>query len=51
MPSDRSEGGDPACWVHFVCEECGAVEHDGHRAGCPAKDQVDADVNDASGSD
>jgi hypothetical protein len=19
-------GGDPACWLHLVCEECGALE-------------------------
>lgn len=33
---DRSEpeGGDPACWVPFVCEECGALEAAGHREGC-----------------
>jgi hypothetical protein len=29
-------GGDAACWLHLVCEECGAVvtARDGHRAGC-----------------
>jgi len=27
-------GGDPVCWAHLVCEECGAVTTDGHRAGC-----------------
>lgn len=28
------EGGDPVCWAYLVCEECGAVTTEGHRAGC-----------------
>jgi hypothetical protein len=27
-------GGDAACWANLVCEECGAVRGDEHRAGC-----------------
>ncbi len=27
-------GGDPACWAGLVCQECGAVISEGHRAGC-----------------
>jgi hypothetical protein len=29
-----AEAGDPACWAHLVCPECGAVVSDGHRQGC-----------------
>lgn len=28
------DGGDPACWACLVCQECGAVISEGHRAGC-----------------
>jgi hypothetical protein len=28
------EGGDPVCWAHLACPECGAIISDGHRAGC-----------------
>ena len=31
---DDPEGGDPVCWAHLVCEECGAITAEGHRAGC-----------------
>ena len=29
-------GGDAACWLHLVCEDCGAVvtPSDGHRPDC-----------------
>lgn len=30
----RAGGGDPACWTHLVCPDCGAIESEGHRAGC-----------------
>jgi len=34
------EGGDPVCWAHLVCLECGAVTTEGHRPGCQsAKDE------------
>ena len=32
--TQREEGGDPACWAHLVCPDCGAIEAEGHRAGC-----------------
>jgi hypothetical protein len=32
-PADE-EGGDPVCWAHLVCEECGAITTEGHRDGC-----------------
>jgi hypothetical protein len=32
---DDAEGGDPVCWAHLVCDECGAITAEGHRAGCP----------------
>jgi hypothetical protein len=28
------EGGESACFAHLVCEECGALEHEGHHDGC-----------------
>jgi hypothetical protein len=31
---DDAVGGDPVCWAHLVCEECGAVTAEGHRADC-----------------
>ncbi len=32
--AEETEGGDPVCWAHLVCEECGAITTEGHRAGC-----------------
>jgi hypothetical protein len=31
---EAADGGDPACWACLVCQECGAVVSEGHRAGC-----------------
>ncbi|HEY1666674.1 MAG TPA: FAD-dependent monooxygenase [Trebonia sp.] len=33
---DEAAGGDPVCWAHLVCDECGAITTEGHRAGCSA---------------
>jgi uncharacterized protein YeaO (DUF488 family) len=27
-------GGEAVCWAHLVCPDCGAIETEGHRAGC-----------------
>lgn len=33
--SDEESGGDPVCWAHLLCPECGAVlSADPHRRGC-----------------
>jgi hypothetical protein len=42
-PADAApleDGGDPVCWLHLVCESCGALlehEDDPHRPGCDAR--------------
>lgn len=33
-PDEDAEGGDPVCWAHLVCPECGAITTEGHREGC-----------------
>jgi hypothetical protein len=35
-PGEHKEGGEPACWAHLVCAECGAMISEGHRTGCHA---------------
>jgi len=37
--TDAATGGDPVCWLHLVCESCGALierEGDPHRPNCDA---------------
>lgn len=31
----RDQGGDPACWLHMICDDCGAVLEDGVEHVCP----------------
>jgi uncharacterized protein YeaO (DUF488 family) len=33
---ESDQGGEAVCWAHLVCPECGAMESEGHRPGCPA---------------
>jgi hypothetical protein len=36
-PEPADAIGDPVCWLHLVCESCGALierEGDPHRPGC-----------------
>jgi hypothetical protein len=33
------EGGDPVCWAHLVCDECGAITTEGHRADCSSRER------------
>lgn len=35
---DPDEGGDPACWAHEICQECGRVPSDGHLETCSLSD-------------
>jgi len=32
--TEHDEGGEPACWAHLVCPDCGAMESEGHSADC-----------------
>ena len=37
MPEPEEDwgiGGEPACWAHLLCPECGAMTTEGHRRGC-----------------
>jgi len=43
--TERAAGGDPACWAHLVCPECGAIETEGHRAGCRSEQQSGSDAD------
>jgi hypothetical protein len=30
------EGGEPSCYAHMVCVDCGAVDSEAHLPGCPS---------------
>ena len=32
--TEHDEGGEPACWAHLVCPDCGDMESEGHSADC-----------------
>ncbi|WP_170837884.1 hypothetical protein [Streptomyces sp. TP-A0874] len=34
----REAGGDPACWLDQVCEECGRIREGGADGWCPECD-------------
>ena len=36
---EEEQGGDPVCWAHLVCPECGAIVSEGHRDGCGMAEQ------------
>jgi hypothetical protein len=48
---EYTEGGDPVCWAHLVCPECGAITSEGHRAGCAAARAASGEVLDAARRD
>ena len=33
--SEAATGGDPACWAHLLCPECGTVLEDAAEERCP----------------
>lgn len=48
---EYEEGGDPVCWAHLVCPECGAIVSEGHRAGCAAARAASGQVPDLARPD
>jgi ribosomal protein S27AE len=33
--AEAEAGGDPVCWAHLTCPECGAVPDRPHQERCP----------------
>jgi hypothetical protein len=42
--SEEELGGDPVCWAHLVCPECGAIVSEGHREGCETAELPGAEL-------
>lgn len=38
---DLDEGGNPACWAHEICDECGRASSEGHLERCSLRDDKD----------
>jgi hypothetical protein len=38
--AEREEGGDPVCWAHLVCPDCGAITSEGHHPECQLAEQA-----------
>jgi hypothetical protein len=38
LQTDADDGGDPACWAHLFCPECGNELAFGHAPGCGLSD-------------
>ncbi|OKJ15775.1 hypothetical protein [Kitasatospora sp. CB01950] len=54
MERIESEGGEAACWLNLVCEECGKVRERGRCPVCDAGPEAEAESDvdaDATASD
>ena len=43
--------GDPACWLHALCDECGRVIGEDHRGPCPHCDAPTSNERSTVGDD
>lgn len=46
---ERTEGGDPVCWLDRVCDECGAMREDVRAADCARCGAAFPDAGGAAG--
>ncbi len=37
---DVDSPGEPACWAHLVCPQCGGVLTEGHSPGCEVRSML-----------